>query len=140
MYPKSTDNLKVEHYERKAVRYYDQGPQGDTELRVTSANRTQDYVKKASAILESKNVVVVSGHGTVCSRVVTVAELMKKKYKKSGIKQECKIKYIKTEDVWEPTKEGLDPLRVVKRIPSITITMETPHPSPPSPPVTSVSS
>ena len=24
---------------------------------------------------------VVSGHGTVCSRVVTVAELMKKKYK-----------------------------------------------------------
>ena len=42
----------VEHYERKAVRYYDEGPQGEEELRVSSANRTQDYVKKAVAILE----------------------------------------------------------------------------------------
>ena len=42
----------VEHYERKAVRYYDEGPRGEEELRVSSANRTQDYVKKAAAILE----------------------------------------------------------------------------------------
>ena len=42
----------VENYERKAVRYYDDGPHRDEEVKVTSANRVQDYVKKASAILE----------------------------------------------------------------------------------------
>ena len=42
----------VDHYKRKAVRYYEEAMPPANEMRVTSAGRTTDWVRKASAVLE----------------------------------------------------------------------------------------
>ena len=124
------DAIKVEHYKRASVRLYDvaTAPK-DNEVLVNTAKKTQDYVQKGSRILDREGILHITGNGPSCSRVVTVAEVLKKKYKKPGLKQNTKIKYIKTEDIWEPTKEGLDVLKVVKQTPAISITLETPSKS-----------
>ena len=42
----------VDHYKRKAVRYYEEAPPLANEMRVTTAGRTTDWVRKASVVLE----------------------------------------------------------------------------------------
>ena len=42
----------VDHYKRKAVRYYEEATPPANEIRVTSAGRTTDWVRKATAVLE----------------------------------------------------------------------------------------
>jgi uncharacterized phage-like protein YoqJ len=51
--------------------------------------------------------------------VVACAEIMKKKY--PNLNQINKIGFKKQEEIWEPTIEGLRPIKVTKEMPSICI-------------------
>ncbi|XP_013391182.1 ribonuclease P protein subunit p25-like protein [Lingula anatina] len=60
-----------------------------------------------------------NGAGTGTTKVISCAEIMKRKVK--GLHQITRARYKRIEEYWEPKLEGLDRLKVNRNIPALTI-------------------
>lgn len=69
-----------------------------------------------------KDGVIVSASGGHVTKAVTTVELVKRT--RGDLQQDTILKYARVEDMWEPDMEGLDALKVVRHIPSISITLK----------------
>ncbi|XP_065896928.1 ribonuclease P protein subunit p25-like protein [Dysidea avara] len=114
----------MEHYRKKRVRFYE-AEALPNEIKVNNSGRAPDIVSKAVRKLKETGSegLVISSSGPAVSKAVTVVELLKRRV--PNLLQDTQIKYIRVEDIWEPDSEDLDVLKVVRRVPAITITLKT---------------
>lgn len=118
----------MEHYRKVSSQYIEDAPLPN-EIRVLSSASITELV---SQIIRTMNEnlemgVVVSACGSHVTKVVTIVEKIKSKYP-DIIKQHSIIKYNRVEDLWTPDMDGLDELKVVRRIPVLSITLNVTKP------------
>ncbi|XP_031556475.1 ribonuclease P protein subunit p25-like protein [Actinia tenebrosa] len=90
------------------------------EVQIKSGKKIRACISQALKILQTtKEKVIITGSGPTVTKVITTAEIVKRKVK--GLHQQNTLFYNKTEDFWEPKQEGLDRLKVTRNIPSIRI-------------------
>ncbi|XP_069683708.1 ribonuclease P protein subunit p25-like protein isoform X2 [Periplaneta americana] len=74
------------------------------------------YAMKA---FKEERAIVWSGSGAAMGKTISCVEIMKRRFKQ--VHQLTKICYRKVEEFWEPQLEDLDPLVVVREVPTIHI-------------------
>uniref|UniRef100_A0A2C9LCQ6 DNA/RNA-binding protein Alba-like domain-containing protein n=2 Tax=Biomphalaria glabrata TaxID=6526 RepID=A0A2C9LCQ6_BIOGL len=108
--------------------------EGAIEMKVTNASKIRNVMGYAMSTFGNSNVrhVTWNGSGNAISKTISCAEIMKRKIK--GLHQITQVGFLRVEDFWEPTVEGLDRLKVNTNIPNISILLskdplDTSHPS-----------
>jgi len=88
----------------------------ENEIRVTARGRTTTYVSYASKIFNEKglNDLTVVATGTALATAVTIAEILKRRFK--GLHQITKVGSIEITDKYEPLEEGLDEVTDVRSV------------------------
>ena len=120
---------RTDHYAKKCSRFIEDECLPN-EVRISSAGKPRDLAKKVVKVMKNfpKDGVVISASGGHVTKAVTTVELVKRSSELQQIHQETMLKYARVEDMWEPDMQGLDTLKVVRRIPAISITLREPAP------------
>ena len=109
-------------------------PETWTWSEMTGASKVRSEVGSLSKSLRQDKCLVVSGSGAHVNKVVTVAEIIKRRQK--HVDQRIELGERVVQEYWEPKDgdEGLDSLVVTRRIPTIHIVLDiNKHSSPVSP-------
>merc|ERR1711915_555856 len=93
----------------------------ENEIRVTARGRTTQYVTYAAKLFNEKNMEnsTIKATGTALATAVTIAEIIKRRYK--GLHQITRIGATLITDEYEPLEEGLDPVQDVRQVSFIEI-------------------
>lgn len=118
---------RMEHYrkagsvELPAPSPMPQLPPDTLEMRVRDGSKIRNLLGLALGRLEggSTRHVVFSGSGRAAGKVVSCAEIVKRRV--PGLHQLTKLRFLQTEDSWVPTSPdtGLDPLTVRRHVPAV---------------------
>merc|ERR1719247_3392943 len=108
---------------RKVVKPREQTVKDDDEIRVTAAGSVSAYVAYAAKIFNEmeKPKIVVKGTGNALSKVVTAAEVIKRRFK--GLHQVTNLGNTEIIDEYEPLEEGLDKVVDTRNVSFIEITL-----------------
>merc|ERR1719247_2355434 len=108
---------------RKVVKPREQTVKDDDEIRVTAAGSVSAYVAYAAKIFNEmeKPKIVVKGTGNALSKVVTTAEVIKRRFK--GLHQVTNLGNTEIVDEYEPLEEGLDKVVDTRNISFVEITL-----------------
>ncbi|CAL1535579.1 unnamed protein product [Lymnaea stagnalis] len=95
--------------------------EGAVEMKVTNGSKIRNIMGYAMSTFADKNIRHLTWNGTenAINKTISCAEIMKRKIK--GLHQITQIGFLRVEDFWEPTVEGLDTLKVNTNIPAISI-------------------
>lgn len=93
----------------------------ENEIRVTARGRTTTYISYASKIFNEKalNDLTIAATGTALATAVTIAEILKRRFK--GLHQITKVGSLEITDEYEPLEEGLDNVTDVRSVSFIEI-------------------
>ncbi|KAG1661226.1 hypothetical protein FOA52_008271 [Chlamydomonas sp. UWO 241] len=96
---------------------------GETEVRVLSNNHMRSYISHAMGLLNEKghDEVVLKAMGRAINKTVAIAEVLKRRV--AGLHQVTEVGSTDITDVWEPTKEGLEKLEIVRHVSIMSITL-----------------
>ncbi|KAI9358581.1 hypothetical protein DFJ73DRAFT_818949 [Zopfochytrium polystomum] len=100
---------------------------------VVGASRAQDYVARATALLDRSpaHMVILTAKGRFINKLVSVAEILKrdatKKEQKSALVQENRIFREDAVDRWDPVASGLDSIQVTRSLPCMSIHLRRPQ-------------
>lgn len=99
----------------------DSAPTAEDEVRVTAKGRIAAYVNYGSGLFNEKNLdkFTIKATGTALATAVTVAEVLKRRFK--GLHQITKLHSVEIEDEWEPTEEGLEVVKQIRNVSCIEI-------------------
>jgi len=93
-------------------------------MRVKPGTRLQFINRFAAQHMKAQEhrQIAFSGLGQACSKVVSCVEVFKRDHRKEWpLYQQTKIYFVRVEEFWEPTVEGLERLKVNRDIPAIAI-------------------
>ncbi|KAK2710101.1 ribonuclease P protein subunit p25-like protein [Artemia franciscana] len=90
-----------------------------TWMKVKAGSKIHNLMSYALNDLKTKNYIIWSGFGHAVGKVVSCAEMMKRR--KKQLCQITRISYIDFEEYWDPKDEGLDQLKVVRKVPIVHI-------------------
>ncbi|XP_005103749.1 ribonuclease P protein subunit p25-like protein [Aplysia californica] len=95
--------------------------EGAVEMKVTGGSKIRNLMGFAMSSMGDKSVrhMTWNGTGNAINKTISCVEIMKRKVK--GLHQITQIGYMRVEDFWEPSIEGLDTLKVNTNIPAISI-------------------
>jgi len=96
-------------------------PSDHTWIKVKPGSKINNLIGPASAALKGSGIVLISGSGPALTKVVSCAEVVKRRCKASY--QTTKLCSRLVEENWEPTREDLEPLKVTREIPSLQIAL-----------------
>jgi len=88
-------------------------------LEVTGSTRVRTDVGNMSRLLRDEGAIVVGGCGPNTEKVVTLAEIIKRRNK--HVHQVTKVGEKSVREFWEPKTEDLDPLVVTRLVPTVHI-------------------
>merc|ERR1719498_1538308 len=108
---------------RKVVKPREQTVKDEDEIRVTAAGSVSAYVAYAAKVFNEmeKPKIVIKGTGNALSKVVTAAEIIKRRFK--GLHQITNLGYTEIVDEYEPLEEGLDRVVDTRAVSFIEITL-----------------
>ncbi|CAL4075277.1 unnamed protein product, partial [Meganyctiphanes norvegica] len=89
------------------------------QVKVTPGTKIRNVISETLRKFQNENQLLFVGSGAATGKVITCAEVVKKRLKK--LHQITILGYKKVEEYWEPKTEGLDRLKVVREIPTIFI-------------------
>merc|ERR1719218_59885 len=95
----------------------------DEEIRVTAVGSVSAYVSRAATVYGelAKSKVVIKAQGNALTKAVTLAEVIKRRFK--GLHQITNIGQHEIVDEYEPKEEGLDKVFQTRNIPFVEITL-----------------
>lgn len=96
-------------------------PSDHTWIKVKPGSKINNLIGPASAALKGNGIVLISGSGPALTKVVSCAEVVKRRCKASY--QTTKLCSRLVEEHWEPTRDDLEPLKVTREIPSLQIAL-----------------
>jgi len=108
---------------RKVIKPKEEVEKPENEIRLTAQGSVSNYVSRAATVfgeLGHKKVVITAA-GNALSKAVTLAEVIKRRFK--GLHQITSIGSQEIIDEYEPKEEGLDKVTQTRSIPSIMITL-----------------
>merc|ERR1711957_1110742 len=81
---------------------------GDTEIRVSAVGSVSAYISRAATVFNElgKPFITITGSGNAVTKAVTVAEVVKRRFK--GLHQVNSLSTQEVVDEYEPLEEGLD--------------------------------
>ncbi|KAK7794690.1 hypothetical protein R5R35_008021 [Gryllus longicercus] len=88
-------------------------------MQVSGGSKMRNLLGYAMNAFQDQKAIVWSGSGPAVSKTISCAEIVKRRYK--HVHQINKICYRRVEEYWEPLLEDLDPLVVVRDVPTIHI-------------------
>ncbi|KDR12159.1 Alba-like protein C9orf23-like protein [Zootermopsis nevadensis] len=88
-------------------------------MQVSGGSKMRNLLGYAMKAFKEDRAIVWSGSGAAMGKAISCVEIMKRRYKQTH--QLTKICYRKVEEFWEPQLEELDPLVVVREVPTIHI-------------------
>lgn len=88
-------------------------------MQVTGSSKIRNLLEAAWRKFDTVPYLVWSGSGPAITKVITCAEMTKRKY--NELKQKTSICYRVTKEYWDPKIENLDQLVVKREIPTIHI-------------------
>jgi len=108
---------------RKVVKPREQTVKEDDEIRVTAAGSVSAYIAYAAKVYNEMNKpkVVLKGTGNALAKVVTAAEVIKRRFK--GLHQVTNLGNTEIIDEYEPLEEGLDKVVDTRNVSFIEITL-----------------
>ncbi|BFY97357.1 hypothetical protein BsWGS_00397 [Bradybaena similaris] len=91
------------------------------EMKVTNGSKIRNIMGFALSSMTNSTVrhMTWNGTGNAINKTISCVEIMKRKIK--GLHQITQVGFLRVEDLWEPTLEGLDTLKVNTNIPAISI-------------------
>jgi len=95
----------------------------DEEIRVTAVGSVSAYVSRAATVYGelAKSKVVIKATGNALTKAVTLAEVIKRRFK--GLHQITNIGSTEIVDEYEPLEEGLDKVTQTRNLPFLEITL-----------------
>jgi len=95
----------------------------ENEIRVTAHGRSTNYISYAAKIFNEKNFkeVKILATGTALAGAVTISEIVKRRFK--GLHQITSIGTIEIVDEYEPLEEGLVPVKDVRNVSFLEVTL-----------------
>merc|ERR1719359_33452 len=110
----------MEKYQRVAK---EKVPTEEDEIRVSAAGRVAAYISYAAQLFkeQEKDKVVINATGNAIPKAVQVAEVIKRRFE--GLHQTCEIGSTDVENEYEPLEEGLDVVKQVKTMSTMSITL-----------------
>ena len=84
---------------------------------ITGSSRVRNMIGPLGKTLRQEKVLVLSGSGSNTSKVVTLAEIIRRRHK--NVQQQIEVGERVVQEYWEPKDEGLDTIIVTRRIPTI---------------------
>ncbi|XP_022644124.1 ribonuclease P protein subunit p25-like protein [Varroa jacobsoni] len=85
------------------------------QLNVQAGSKIRNLLNFALPTIKNESQLIIVGSGLAISKVITVAEMLKRKER--GLDQWNKIGYKKILEYWEPQEEGMFRLQVTREIP-----------------------
>lgn len=123
----------MEHYSKGKNVEYDEvldpelarvlpvAPQDLTWIRIKPGSKVHNMIGPAGTGINGKGIIVISGFGPAVTKVVSCAEVVKRRYKVAH--QITKLSSKIVEEHWEPTRDDLEPLKVTREIPNLQIVL-----------------
>jgi len=98
-------------------------PKDDEEIRVTAVGSVSAYVSRAATVYGelAKSKVVIKATGNALTKAVTLAEVIKRRFK--GLHQVTNLGSTEIVDEYEPIEEGLDKVTQTRNLPFLEITL-----------------
>lgn len=94
----------------------------DDAIRVTQSTFLRNYLRYIAGLFEAKKEeIVIKGTGNVISKAISLATLIRHRFK--GLHQNIEIGTMEMSDEYQPIVEGLDPVILKRKIPLVTITL-----------------
>lgn len=95
-------------------------------MQMRGGSKLKNFITPSINSLNSSDFVIISGSGPAVTKVVSCAEVVKRRYRppRSQLIQLTKISYRAVEEQWEPKTEDLEPLKVIREIPQIDILLK----------------
>jgi len=90
-------------------------------IKVKAGSKINNLMGPATGALKDQGIVLISGSGTAVTKVVSCAEVVKRRSKASY--QSTKLCHRLVEEHWEPTRDDLEPLVVTREIPCLQIAL-----------------
>jgi len=115
----------MENYTKGETRkFYEPLPltrEGAIEMKVTSGSKIRNLIGYASSSMSDNSVrcMTWNGTGNATNKTISCSEIIKRKIK--GLHQITQIGYMRVEELWQPSIEGLDTLKVNTNVPTISI-------------------
>lgn len=108
---------------RRVPKVKDTEAKADNEIRVTAVGSVSAYVSFAAKVFNDmeKSEVVVKATGNALAKAVTLAEVIKRRFK--GLHQITKLGLTEIKDEYEPLEEGLDKVTDTRSVPYAEITL-----------------
>jgi len=96
------------------------------EIRITALGRRKNYISYALNLLNEDNehaesIIFLKAMGRAITKTVAICEIIKRRI--SGLHQLTELDSSEIVDIWEPLEEGLQLVKVVRRVSSITISL-----------------
>merc|ERR1712048_1222213 len=93
----------------------------DTEIRVTAVGSVAAYCARANTLFndEDKKTITITGSGNAVTKAVTLAEVVKRRFK--GLHQVASLSTTEIVDEYEPIEEGLDKVTETRTLSCIEI-------------------
>lgn len=113
----------MDKYRRVAKDKFANKETPEDEIRVTATGRTATYVTYAGKLFNEKELkeLTIKATGTALSTAVTVAEIIKRRFK--GLHQMTHLGSTEIVDEYEPLEEGLDRVTDIRQVSFIEITL-----------------
>jgi len=95
-------------------------------MQMRGGSKLKNFITPCINSLNSSDIVIISGNGPAVTKVVSCAEVVKRRYRPKGsaLFQLTKIAYRMVEEHWEPKTEDLEPIKVTREIPQIDILLK----------------
>lgn len=108
---------------RKVTKPKDTSEKPENEIRITAAGSVSSYVSRAAKVYGELNStkVVITATGNALSKAVTLAEVVKRRFK--GLHQITKVGSQEIVDEYEPKEEGLEKVFETRNMATIEITL-----------------
>jgi len=108
---------------RKVPQKQESAPKTDDEIRITAMGSVSAYVAYAAKLYNEmdKQQVVINATGTALTKAVTLAEVIKRRFK--GLHQVTTLSSAEIIDEYEPLEEGLDKVTNTRVVPCMKITL-----------------
>ena len=99
------------------------------EIRVTSTTLISNYLRYINTLFTDKKLetIIIKSTGNAIGKAVNLAEVARRRFK--GIHQIAEISTIEIEDEYEPIEEGLDVVKLKRRLTTLNITLTKKEPA-----------
>jgi DNA-binding protein len=101
----------------------------ENEIRVTTATLISNYLRYINTLFTEKKLdtIVIKSTGNAIGKAVSLSEVARRRFK--GIHQIAEISTIEIEDEYEPLEEGLDVVKLKRRLTTLNITLTKKEPA-----------